>query len=61
MPGAGIDLLRKLGDEVVEGDVLYRVYAGYPADLAFAQAPRERATGYAVGDAQAVPRPFVEF
>ena len=60
VPGAGIDLLRKLGDEVRAGEALYRVYASFPADLAFARRLCERSTGYAVGDAQAVPRPFVE-
>jgi thymidine phosphorylase len=59
--GAGIDLQRKLGDAVAPGDVMYRVYAGFPADLAFARRLCERASGYSIGDAQAVPRPFVEF
>ena len=35
--GAGVDLFRKLGDAVAAGDVLYRVHAGYPADLEFAR------------------------
>ncbi|MCL4747133.1 MAG: thymidine phosphorylase family protein [Burkholderiaceae bacterium] len=59
--GAGIDLLRKLGDPVAAGDALYRVYAGFPADLSFARRLCDRASGYSVGDAQAIPRPFVEF
>ncbi len=59
--GAGIDLLRKLGDPVAAGQVLYRVYADYPADLSFARRLCDRASGYSVGDAQAIPRPFVEF
>ncbi|MEZ5700885.1 MAG: hypothetical protein R3E42_01245 [Burkholderiaceae bacterium] len=31
----GVDLLRRLGDAVFEGDPLYRVHAVYAADLAF--------------------------
>jgi len=58
---AGVDLLRKLGEPVVQGDVLYRVYAAYPADLAFARAACARATGYTMGEAGQVPRVFVEF
>lgn len=61
VPGAGLDLYRKLGDEVQEGDVLYRVYAGYPADLAFARQAIERSCGYHIGAAGEVPQVFVEF
>jgi thymidine phosphorylase len=59
--GAGVDLLRKLGDSVRAGDVLYRVHADFPADLAFARQATEHACGYGVGDAAEVPHVFVEF
>ncbi|MDX9968648.1 MAG: thymidine phosphorylase family protein [Hydrogenophaga sp.] len=59
--GAGLDLQRKLGDEVKEGDLLYRVYAGYPADLAFARQAAARHSGYRIGLAEDVPQVFVEF
>ena len=59
--GAGVDLLHKLGDTVAEGDLLYRVYAGFPADLAFARQACTRASGYTLGRADAVPHVFVEF
>ncbi|MEF7612771.1 thymidine phosphorylase family protein [Aquincola sp. MAHUQ-54] len=48
--GAGVDLLRKVGDAVEPGAPLYRLYAQYPADLAFALARAELASGYVLGD-----------
>jgi len=59
--GAGVDLACKLGDAVRAGTLLYRVYAGFGADLAFARQACERATGYRLGTAAEVPRVFVEF
>ncbi len=59
--GAGLDLLRKLGDPVKPGDSLYRVHAGFGADLAFARQASERASGYTIGHADEVPHVFVEF
>ena len=47
--GAGVDLLHKLGSHVRAGDVLYRVHAAYPADLAFAQAACQQASGVRLG------------
>jgi thymidine phosphorylase len=58
---AGVDLLRKLGDEVQDGDVLYRVHASYPADLEFARQACARASGYHIGRPEDVPHVFVEF
>jgi thymidine phosphorylase len=59
--GAGVDLLRKLGDTVKAGDPLYRVHASYPADLEFARQATLRSTAYSIGDAAALPQVFVEF
>ncbi|WP_374523320.1 thymidine phosphorylase family protein [Hydrogenophaga sp.] len=59
--GAGVDLARKLGEPVQAGDLLYRVHARYPADLAFARQACERASGYRIGVASEVPHVFVEF
>lgn len=59
--GAGVDLLRKLGDTVAVGEVLYRVHAGYPSDLDFARQACAKSTGYTVGPAANVPHVFVEF
>jgi thymidine phosphorylase len=41
-PGAGIDLLRKAGDTVREGEPLYRLHGSDPSDFSFAM---EAATG----------------
>ena len=59
--GAGVDLCTKLGDTVTAGDLLYRVHAGYPADLEFARHACARSNGYTIGSAEAVPHVFVEF
>ncbi len=59
--GAGVDLLCKLGDTVAAGDVLYRVYASYAADLEFARQASVRASGYSIGGAGQLPHVFVEF
>ena len=60
-PGAGVDLMRKLGDEVKPGDLLYRIYANNAADLEFARRLAAQASGYTAGDAVAPPDPDVEF
>jgi thymidine phosphorylase len=59
VPGAGIDLLRKLGDAVHAGQALYRVHAAYPADLGFARRRAEADAAVTVADASALPRSFV--
>ncbi len=59
--GAGVDILRKLGEPVRAGDCLYRVYADFPADLAFARQATERASGVSLGSPEQVPTVFVEF
>lgn len=58
---AGVDLMHKLGDEVAQGDVLYRVHASYATDLAFSRRACEHASGYQIGSAADVPHVFVEF
>ena len=59
--GAGVDLMRKLGDAVERGGELYRVHADYAADLEFARQACMRASAYSIGSADEVPRLFVEF
>jgi thymidine phosphorylase len=61
VPSAGVDLLRKLGDEVQAGQPLYRVHASYAADLEFSRQACARSTGYTIGSAADVPHVFVEF
>lgn len=58
--GAGLDLLRKLGDPVRAGQPLYRVHAAFPSDLAFARQAVLRSQGMRVGGAEDVPQVFVE-
>ncbi len=58
---AGVDLLRKLGDSVAEGEPLYRVHASFPADLEFARQQTLRDSAYALGGPEQVPHVFVEF
>lgn len=59
--GAGVELAKKLGDPVRRGEPLYRVYAGFPAELLFAQALAGRGSGYAIGSANEIPGAYVEF
>lgn len=49
--GAGVDLLRKIGDPVASGEPLYRIYADTMAELQFAREVAARASGFRVGDA----------
>jgi thymidine phosphorylase len=58
---AGVDLMRKLGDAVKVGDVLYRVHADYSSDLEFARQSSNKLSGYILGDAKDLPHVFVEF
>ncbi len=48
--GAGVDLLRKLGDPVRKGDPLYRIHAEFPADFDFAHNLAGRDSGYRIGE-----------
>jgi len=59
--GAGVDLLKKLGDPVENGEPLYRVHATFPADFGFASNLVKADTGYRVGRAEDVPGIFAEF
>ncbi len=58
---AGVDLMCKLGDTVEAGALLYRVHAGFAADLEFARQACSKSTGYTIGRADQVPHVFVEF
>ena len=58
--GAGVDLLRKIGDPVACGEPLYRIYADTMAELQFAREVAARASGFRVGQAQEA-EPTAEF
>lgn len=59
--GAGVDLFRKLGEKVVRGEPLYRIYADSASELEFARQVAARASGFSIGAAGEVPKVFVEF
>jgi thymidine phosphorylase len=59
--GAGVDLLKKLGDSVGKGEALYRVHAEYTSDLNFAKALTSRNSGYTIGKPDEVTRTYMEF
>ncbi len=47
---AGVDLLKKLGNSVKNGEVLYRIHADFPADFTFAKQMAEHNNGYIIGN-----------
>ncbi|HXH72962.1 MAG TPA: thymidine phosphorylase family protein [Mariprofundaceae bacterium] len=53
--GAGVDLAKKLGDPVAEGEMLYRVHAEFPPDLHFAQEQCRKDAGFRIGKADEIP------
>jgi thymidine phosphorylase len=59
--GAGVDLLKKMGEQVSAGDVLYRVHAEIEADLTFAKDLCAKASAYMIGSADDISHVFVEF
>lgn len=59
--GAGIDLLKKLGDAVQKGDILYRLHACFDADFQFASTLIDSGSGYRLGDADELAPMFAEF
>ena len=46
--GAGVDLLKKVGDTVERGDVIYRVHSVNPNDFAFANSAVDGDNGYEI-------------
>lgn len=59
--GAGVDLLKKLGDGVERGEPLYRIHADTPTELAFARDVAARASGFAIGAPEEIAHGYVEF
>jgi thymidine phosphorylase len=57
--GAGVDLLRKQGDAVQQGEALYAIHAEFPADFRFARAQAGQDNGYRIdgvtGNGNGVP------
>jgi thymidine phosphorylase len=50
--GAGVDLFKKVGDPVTEGEPLYRIHAALEADFLFACKFAAQADGYAIASAR---------
>jgi thymidine phosphorylase len=59
--GAGVDLFKKLGDNVEKGEPLYRIHAEFPSDYKFAKELCGRDSGYRIGKEDQIPKAFVEF
>ena len=49
--GAGVDLLKKVGDPVRAGEPLYRIHACFPTDFRFATEYAAASSGYTIGSA----------
>ena len=58
VPGSGLDLMKKLGEPVRAGEVLYRIHAKYEADLQFALAHADKESAYLIGTADQLPHEF---
>lgn len=61
MKKAGVDLLKKLGAPVKQGDILYRIHAEFPADFKFAQDQALQNNGYMIGSKQDILKPLIAF
>lgn len=59
--GAGVDLLKKVGDTVVTGEPLYCIVAQFKADFGFACALAEKNNGYLIGAEDEIPDAFVDY
>lgn len=58
---AGIDLLKKLGEPVRQGEPLYRIHAQFNADFNFARRMAEQNNGYRIGSEDEVSKIYMEF
>jgi len=56
--GAGVDLLKKMGDHVEAGDALYRIHAQFPSDFDFAVNQSKKDIGFRISDKPPAPRYF---
>ncbi|MFP5384149.1 MAG: thymidine phosphorylase family protein [Gammaproteobacteria bacterium] len=54
--GAGVDLLKKLGDPVEAGEPVYRIHAEFPADFGFAVKYATAHPGFTVGKTEDIDR-----
>jgi thymidine phosphorylase len=61
MKKAGVDLLKKVGNAVKKGEVMYRIHAQFPADFKFAQQLTEHNNGYIIGDKANTIKSLVDY
>ncbi|MDX2504469.1 MAG: thymidine phosphorylase family protein [Gammaproteobacteria bacterium] len=59
--GAGVDLLKKVGDSVQNNETLYRIHAEFSSDYNFARNLCNQDNGYSIGVPEDIPKAFVEF
>lgn len=50
--GAGVYMLKRIGDRVKKGDPLYRIYSQFPADFQFACNLADKNSGFRIGKAE---------
>jgi thymidine phosphorylase len=58
--GAGVELLKKLGDTVEAGESLYRIYAEFSSDFKFACTFAQQASGYSLGKPEHITKSYLE-
>ncbi|MCK5453469.1 MAG: thymidine phosphorylase, partial [Calditrichia bacterium] len=58
--GAGIDLFKKLGDPVEEGELLYRIHAEFNSDFQFSCELARTKNGYNIGAKEEIPKAYVD-
>lgn len=58
--GAGVDLLKKVGDPVDKGETLYRIHAEFNADFKFASDMASSNSGYRIGSESDIVKPYQE-
>jgi thymidine phosphorylase len=58
---AGVDLLKKLGNPVKKGDILYRIHAEFPADFKFAQQLAALNNAYTIGNEEQIIKSLIAF
>ncbi len=58
--GAGIDLFKKLGDPVEEGELLYRIHAEFNSDFQFSCELARTKNGYNIGAKEKIPKAYVD-
>jgi len=56
--GAGVDLFKKLGDQVEIGEALYRIHAEFPSDFDFAVELTKKDIGFRIAENPPAPRYF---